>query len=429
MKIAIISDFHLGAKGGTRREKDPFNQAREAFEKALDMGAQLILIPGDIFDSRTPKQEVWSEAMRVLSMASEKENQDISIDRTLGKDKEEITALPFRGVPVIAIHGNHERRGKGFVDSIEALESAGLLIRIHHNGIVMDSPEGKIAVQGMGYVPDEYAKNLLEKWEPEPVKNATNIFLLHQGLGQFTYSSRKKSKLKPADLLEGFDLYVSGHVHYKIEDEIFGKPLIFLGSTFRTQLLPVEAESPKGFYMVELGSDEIGYEFVRLDSVRDFFYEEKEFDKASPGQVENWIRKKVNEFLKDRGDSSGKVPLARIRLKGTLSKGSSRSEIGVNEIEGEFEDQIMLTISVADLSSPELEGKTQFLKDIREEKISMEERGLRILESNLEELDYDARFDAEEIYSLISNDKVDDAISQISKKIEKLTEEKMREEE
>ncbi len=422
MKIAIISDFHLGAKEGTLREKDPFDQAREAFEKALSMGAQLILIPGDIFDSRIPKQEVWSEAMKILSLASEGKNEDISIDRTIKRDKENITVLPLRGVPVIAIHGNHERRGKGFVDSIEALESAGLLIRLHHSGIVLNSPEGKVAIQGMGYAPEEYAIDLLNKWKPDPVENAFNIFLLHQGLGQFTYSSADESRLKPADLLEGSDLYVSGHVHYKIEDEVFGRPLIFPGSTFRTQLLPIEAENPKGFYMVELDEDEVDYYFVRLNSVRDFFYEEKEFNQATHGEVEDWIRNKVRDFLERELHNPDKIPLARLRLLGTLAKGSSRSEIGFSEIKEEFEDKIILAITGEDLSSSELDEKAQFLKDIREEKVSMEERGLRVLKSNLENLDYDERFDVDELYNLLSNDRVDDAIAKISEKIDCLTE-------
>ena len=35
LKIAVISDLHLGSKWGTEREEDPFDQAREAFERAV----------------------------------------------------------------------------------------------------------------------------------------------------------------------------------------------------------------------------------------------------------------------------------------------------------------------------------------------------------------------------------------------------------
>lgn len=429
MKIAVISDFHLGAKENTDREKDTFDQAKEAFEKAIDLGAQIILVAGDIFDSRIPKQEVWSEAMKILSKASEKENRQIKLDKSIGKDEKKITALPLRGVPVIAIHGNHERRGRGFVDSIEALESAGLLIRLHHNGVVLDSPDGKIAIQGMGYVPEQHARDLLVEWNPAPVKEATNIFMIHQGLGRFTYTSEERSELRPADLLKGFDLYISGHVHYKIESEVHDRPLIFPGSTFRTQLLPVEAENPKGFFMLGVTEGNIDYEFIELESVRDFFYEEKEFEGANPADVEDWIREKLNEFLGKPLRNEDKVPLVRIRLLGTLSEGSSRNEIDISGIEEEFKNKFLLSISRKDLSSPELEEKTRFLRDLREEKISMEERGMKLLEKNLEEMNYDQRFDPRMLFRLLSEDKVDEAFDKVSEEIDNLTKSALEERE
>lgn len=429
MKIAVISDFHLGAKEGTPREDDSFEQVREAFERALDHGAQLILVPGDIFDSRIPKQEVWSEAMRILSLASERENQQINLDDTIGKDKDEITALPVRGTPVVAIHGNHERRGKGFVDSVEALESAGLVIKLHHNSVIFDTPEGKVAIHGMGYVPEKHAEDVLKKWNPSPIRDATNIFMIHQSLGKFTYSSEAASSLRPGDLFRGFDLYISGHVHYKAESEIFEKPLIFPGSTIRTQLLPIEAETPKGFYMIEVKNNKVDYEFIELESVRDFFYEKKSFEEATPSEIEDWIKGKVKKWLQSQFKNQNKLPLARIRLMGTLAKGNSRSEVDTNKLETEFGDRILLSISREGLDSPELEEKVQFLENIREEKISMEERGMKVLESNLEELDYDQRFDPETLFTSLSEGKVKEALNEVSKEIEKRTEALLEEKE
>ncbi|KXB05780.1 hypothetical protein AKJ49_00080 [candidate division MSBL1 archaeon SCGC-AAA382A03] len=428
MKIAIISDFHLGAKEDGLREEDPFEQAKEAVEKALELGAQLILISGDIFDSRIPKQEVWSKGMRILSFASEKKNRDVSLLDTIDKKRGDITDLPFRGAPVIAIHGNHERRGKGFVDSIEALESSGLVIRLHHNGVVLNSEGVNVAIQGMGYVPGEFAKDFLERWQPSPIEGSVNIFMLHQGLGRFTYSASESSKLQPADLPEGFDLYISGHVHYKVESEVHGKPLIFPGSTFRTQLLPVEARNPKGFYMLELTDESLDYEFVKLNSPRDFFYEKKEFERTNPLEVENWVRDKVNEFLQEKFENPDRRPLARIRLVGSLSKGSSRSEINSKDIEAEFEDKILLSITKEDLSSPELEEKTEFLRNIRKENISMEERGLKILESKLNDLNYDRRFDSSVLYDLLSGERTEEALDEVMSEIDKITEAKLEEE-
>lgn len=420
MKIAIVSDFHLGTKAGSPRENDSFIQAKEAIERALDLGAQVILIAGDIFDSRVPQQEVWSRGMKILSIASERENQGVVLSDTIGKDKNEITALPLRGTPVVAIHGNHERRGRGFVDSIEALESSGLVIKLHHSSIVFDTSEGKVAIHGMGYVPEDYALDLLNKWKPKPVEGATNIFMIHQGLGKFTFSSSGAASLRPSDFVKGFDLYVSGHVHYRVESEIHGKPLIFPGSTIRTQLLPVEAKKAKGFYLVDLEGEKIDVEFVELKSPRKFYYEEKNFEGATSGQVESWIRARLDEIIEESGQKSNKRPLVRLRLVGALAKGSSRGDIDLRRIEAEFEDKILPNISREDLSSPGLEEKTQLLKDIREEKISMEERGMKILDSNLEELNYDQRFDPRVLYGLLSENKVDEAFDKVSEKLKEL---------
>lgn len=406
---------------------DPIDQAKEAFERALDLDAQLILVPGDIFESRTPNQEIWSESMKTLSLASEKDNEDISLVDTIGKERSEITALPLRGVPVVAIHGNHERRGRGFVDSIEALESAGLLIKLHHNTVVFETPEGKLALHGMGYVPGRYARDLLDRWTPEPVEGATNIFILHQGLGKFTFASDEYPSLQEADLPEGFDLYISGHVHYRAESKVYGVPLLFPGSAVRTQLLPIESEVPKGFYMIDLKRDSLDYEFFELESIRDFFYEKQNFEEATPRGIEEWLRGRVNELLQRPFQNQNKRPLARIRLTGTLARGSSRSGISAGEIESEFEDKILLSISREDLSSPDLEEKTQFLKSIREERISMEERGLKILESNLEDLDYDEEFESRQLFELLSEDKVDEAFAKVWEKVEELAGSKLEE--
>ena len=421
MKIAVVSDFHLGAKEGTEREQDSFLQSREAIETALEEGAQVIFVLGDIFDSRNPEQEVWSDAMKILSLAAEADNRGVRLDEAVGRSRDELTVLPLRGVPVVAIHGNHERRGRGFVDSVEALESSGLLIKLHHNGVVFEEEDEKVAVHGMGYVPKQYAKTFIDEWDPEPVDDAVNLFLLHQGLGQFSFSSEGKSDLKPADLFEGFDLYLSGHVHYKIESDIFGEPLLFPGSTFRTQLLPIEAEKSKGFYMIEVESGEVDFDFIELDSVRDFYYGECEFDSAAPTEVEKQVRDKVNDLL-GQCDCSDKPPLVRILLEGTLERGVSRNDIDFRGIMEEFEEDVLLKISRSGLISPDLEEKSEFLKDIREENISMEERGLRLLESNLDELEYDEEFDARNFYDFLSNGDVDGALEEVLNKVDDLVE-------
>ena len=65
MKIAILSDFHLGFSFGPETDRDSFENAEEAVEKALD--SDLLIIAGDIFDSRSPKTQSWADALKILS--------------------------------------------------------------------------------------------------------------------------------------------------------------------------------------------------------------------------------------------------------------------------------------------------------------------------------------------------------------------------
>ena len=53
MRIAILSDFHLGYD---RFREDAFRQAQEALVRAASE-ADALIIPGDIFDNRTPKPD------------------------------------------------------------------------------------------------------------------------------------------------------------------------------------------------------------------------------------------------------------------------------------------------------------------------------------------------------------------------------------
>jgi len=55
MDISIISDTHFGFKWGSERGEDTFENAREAFEKSLD--ADVIILPGDIFDKKYPNRK------------------------------------------------------------------------------------------------------------------------------------------------------------------------------------------------------------------------------------------------------------------------------------------------------------------------------------------------------------------------------------
>ncbi len=412
MKIAVIADTHLGTKWGTAREQDSFKQAGEAIEQALELGAELILVLGDIFDTRTPRQEVWAQAMRILSIPLARGRSEITLSRVIDKNQDDFSPVALRGTPVVALHGNHERRTRGFVNPVETLEAAGLLIHLHHNTLVFNTPRGTLAIHGMSNVPEQHAKNVLATWNPKPVEGAFNIMMLHQSVGQYVYSSEEFPTIDLADLPPGFDLYLCGHIHYHAEATVHGKPLLFPGGTERTQLLQVEAEVPKGFYMLDL-DDGLSYEFIELMSVRDFYYEEMKFESVGILQLSEAVRAKVRELLKRPRRNFEKLPLIRLRLMGTLSKEASRSEFDEQTIIQEFADRALVAISKGDLTSPGLEEKVQLLRKLRERRLPIDEMAMGLLEANLREVSYDQPFDVRVLYNLLVEDRAEEALQKV----------------
>ena len=425
MKVAVVSDTHLGTKWGTPRQEDSFDQAQEAIERALELGAQMILIPGDIFETRRPHQEVWAQAMRILLPALMHEQNDVELVDSIDKNREDISEVALRGVPMIALHGNHERSARGLLNPVQALEKAGFLIHLHHNTLIFETPAGRIAVHGMSSVPERHAKSVLSTWNPKPIEGAFNILMLHQSVGQYVFSSEEFPTIDLPDLPRGFDLYICGHMHYYAEATANGKPLLFPGSTERTQLLPIEAQVPKGFYMLEVG-DGLSYEFIELSGARDFHYEEMNFDGVGISQLNEAVKGKIEELLSRPRRNPNKLPLIRLRLRGTLAKDASRTEFDHEAIIQEFADRALVSISKDDLIAPGLEEKVRFLRELRERRLPVDEMAMQLLESNLKDVGYTQMFDARTIYELLVEGREEEAQAKVFEVVNKLVESELK---
>lgn len=407
-------------KWGTPRGEDSFDQLKEALELAVERGAQVILMLGDIFDARIPKQEIWARALRVLTSHLARGRGEVKLRETLAKDPADISPLALRGVPMVAIHGNHERRVGGLTNPVEALEAAGILIHLHTSAVVLETPEGILAVHGMSNVPERQAKSILDTWNPKPVEGAFNVLMLHQSVGQYVYSTEERPTISPEDLPRGFDMYLCGHVHYRAESSVGGKPLLFPGSIERTQLLQVEAESRKGFYMVDVG-EETRYEFIELKSPRDFFYAEMNFDGVDLPTLNEAIRRKIGEMLSGERRNLQKLPLVRLRLKGTLSRETSKSDFDERSVVDELSDRAIVSISKDELVSPGLRERIEMLRELKDAR-SMEEIAVSLLDSNLRELGYSYPLDVRTLYGLLVEGREDEARERVMEVVSKLVE-------
>ena len=407
MKLAIASDFHLGFSYGSEREQESYENAGKAIQLALDNGADALLLPGDLFDSEVPKQEVLYKALQVFKLAKDAPKREASL-RKGGRQ------CAFSGLPVIAIHGTHEFRGKDHTNVLEILEKAGCLCYIHGEHVFLEKGNETVAVHGMGGVPEKKAKDVLQKYGPKPLPSMKNILLLHQSIKEFLpVDDEMVATLSLEDLPKGFDLVVNGHLHWRSELNENGAHLLMPGSTIITQMKKLESTKEKGIFIYD--TERTKPEFLALPSQRKFFYKKIRLNGATPEQVLAEARKAILELPSNK---SSLKPLVRLKLTGTLAKGFVNSDISLNSLEKEFSESALFSNSV-DFSSQSFIKRIAELREMQRSKVSVAEQGFKLFEKNLEEAGFNGAFDSRRIFALLEEGRNDEAMSLLLEAAEK----------
>jgi DNA repair exonuclease SbcCD nuclease subunit len=400
MKIAVISDLHFGYGYSSELEEDSFVNAEEAIQSAISSGADIILMPGDIFDSRFPKTDVLSRATKILVRPLLEENSGVKLT-SCSKELKKISNRTLQHLPIVAIHGTHERRYGSNI--VEALENAGILIHLHREAICLEKDGVRIAIHGMSGVPERYAKRTLQEWNPKPIEGNVNILVLHQSIDPFIYSPLEPAMLKLDDMPRGFDLIIDGHLHMHGIEKTNDAPLLFPGSTVITQFEENEAEGEKGFYMIDVGPEKkLDMKFVSLKNRRKFFLREI----PAGTQLGERIGKEIDSIL-SMNDNLAKRPLVKIKITGSSSEVIEQE---LKETERKYSERTILRM-VKKLENPEFSKKVEFLRKVREEKLSVEEMGLKMLKENLDGLRFEGNFDHEKVFGMLVDGKVDNAFN------------------
>jgi DNA repair exonuclease SbcCD nuclease subunit len=399
MRISVLSDFHFGYAYNSDLEDDSFNNADEAMDKSLD--SDLILIAGDIFDTRMPKTQTWANAMKILTKPLLRPNPDVKLAGTT-KELKEISKRVLDHLPLLAIHGNHERRAKNEINPVEILENAGILIYLHCNTIVFEKDGIRVAIHGMSSVSERSANEVLSEWNPQPIPECVNILLLHQNIEPYIYSPLEIPSLNQANLPKGFDLIIDGHIHTKTEEGINETKFIIPGSLTITQFQRGEAEEEKCFVAINIDKErKISTEFIPLEKSRKFFYEEIKVNGPMRDQVEN----RINDILNSK--TFIQPPIIRLKITG---KEMEVVDQELRNIERKYNGRAILVFA-KDLESPEITEKIEFLRNLREQNLSTEEVGLSILKKNLDSFQPENNFDYEDFFKLLSEGEVENAFN------------------
>lgn len=393
MIVGIISDTHIGYP---RFYEDSIAQTRQAFQEACDK-SDLVLIAGDIFDTKTPKFEVLAKAMEILSYGKEVDWDSKQIKGEHGE------------YPVVAIHGTHDRRSKEMINPVQLLEGAGLITNTSDRAVVFtkknaDGTAEKIAIHGVGGTTEDTIRQAIKDLNFKPIPGAFNILMLHQTITEVIPMA---DGIALDELPAGFDLYLCGHIHKRVVMEKNGKRLLIPGSTVITQLKK-EEEEPRAYVLLDTKTNEI--KFVDLKS-RPFHYGEIKIDQQDSAQVLAELRKKIDSMLKE----SEEMPIIRVMVKGTLKQGIKRENLSFQDVYKEYEERCMLQID-NELDEQGLKEKLESLRKMYEQKLSVREIGIESIKKKLSGTDA-KEMDVEFLMGMLQDDdNIDLVVEEMMKK-------------
>lgn len=400
MKIAILSDFHLGYE---RFFEDAYKQAQEALSEACNI-ADMLIIPGDLFDNRSPKPEVLAQGINLFRNVSSRDWKAKIIkytgERTI-----------YTNAPILAIPGTHERRSEKSENAVELLSLAGLLANVSEACAIVEKDKEKVAVYGIGGVSEERFNETLKRLDPKPVEGAFNIFIFHQSVYELMPFS--KDFIQFNELPEGFDLYIDGHIHNRIESTVHGKPFLIPGSTVLTQLKESELEK-KGFFVFD--TEKLSYIFHEINS-RSFHLIKVIVTGKNPNEIIDYTDRKIKEILDQYNES---MPIIRVVLSGNASESFMQSDFDIRSLTKKYEDKAVLDIS-KDIEDSGIKLEIDGLRSGSIENISIKDYGMSIFLERLASKGYNLNIKSSELFDILSSEKnkekvIDKAMEELFKK-------------
>ena len=393
MKIAFTGDFHFGFSN------DAAVQAQRALLDAAS-NADVIVCGGDLFDTRIPRQETLDEALNIFSKTkSAMKYGNVGIFEQTGGKQEPISGFS----PIIAIHGTHERRSRGLVNPVQLLDSAKAFINIHGRKIVIEKGGERVCFQGLGGVPEEFARIALKKMDFQPMNGAFNVFVFHQSFEEaIAYGG---DTLSAADLPSGFDLYIDGHIHWAQDIDADGKRILLPGSTVVTQMRKKEA-APKIYLLFDTTTGKC--ESVEIKTRPFVFLEADAGNAASPSDA---ISKAHAELSKIDIAKFAEKPLVKLKVIGTLAKGFSSSDVDLSPLLKEFSSGMLLYID-RDIESADLSKNIAATRQAQSEAKSVRELTISLLLEALKKrgIDYDSA-ELESLFDALSDSDLSTAAS------------------
>ncbi len=374
MRIAVIGDMHLGFDHHGPRKNDAFINAKEAFDIAISEKVDLIIQTGDVFHERLPKPEVISPAIQLFNSLQGK----IKTPKLVNRVRDGKEALLTQKIPpVILIYGNHEKRPHGYINPLHVLHNAGSVHLLEKDSIVVEVGKERIGIHGISSVPELYAKEVVKKWNPKAFPNMKNLFLVHQNF-QELLPHQPPEIMSYSDLPTNMDYHILGHIHWAQSDKhpTTNAPVVLPGSTVMTEMKRIESKSKKKILILDI-KENISSRFIELKKSRILHYEVIEVNSQKPSEITSKIQEDI--IKKIEYHSHELLPLLRYSLRGELAEGFIPSDVSFRTLTKKYQEKALVKVDKSRLTSRAVGEKTKLISDLKQNKISIESLGVKIL--------------------------------------------------
>ena len=305
--------------------------------------------------------------------------------------------------PIIVIPGTHERRSDLAVDSVDLLSLAGLAVSVNRCKAVVEkkgsSGVERVTVFGIGGVADERFKEIIVQTDFKPEEDSFNIFMFHQTL--FELLPYSKEFLKIEELPKGFDLYVDGHIHARVERTCHGKPFLIPGSTVITQLKEAEQEN-KGFYIFDTETKK--YQFHMIKS-RPFRLVKVDIGGTAPALCKDLIDGKIREAIAQ--NTSKEKCIIKVELVGKVKDGFKRSDIILTDAQNTYPEAIV-EISKGGIEDVTSGTEIKAVQDGMVGNLSIRDYGLGLFLDKIKTGGYGLKVGPSKLFDILSSDEKKD---------------------
>ncbi|XP_044060086.1 double-strand break repair protein MRE11 [Siniperca chuatsi] len=331
-KILIATDIHLGyLEKDAIRGNDSYNTLNEILKCAKTNQVDFILLGGDLFHENKPSRRCLHNCITMLRrycMGDTPVNFNILSDQTVNFNTTQFPWVNYQdenlniSIPVFSIHGNHDDpTGAEGLCALDLLSASGLVNHFGHSQsverieispILMQKGNTKLALYGLGSIPDErlyrmFVNNQVTMLRPKEDQDEWfNLFTIHQNR-----SKHGPTNYIPEQFLDEFlDLVVWGHEHECLIAPTRNEQQLFYvtqpGSSVATSLSPGEA-TKKYIGLLRVKGRKMYLQKIPLKTVRQFFIQDvvladyQDLFTADTPQVtkkvENLCYAKVTEML------------------------------------------------------------------------------------------------------------------------------------